>query len=116
MLNPNNCLKLPPNEEQNYTLDSTRANNVQKVNPQDNEHVKKISDEISYAVQCDMNNNLVNRSDIDRLEDAFVNSLFKLEQATTNNKNEIIRHIKSLSMPNDSSTEKMKTSENYIIS
>jgi hypothetical protein len=50
-----------------------------------------------------MNNNLVNRSDIDRLEDAFVNALFKLEQATTNNKNEIIGHIKSLSMPNDSS-------------
>jgi hypothetical protein len=54
-----------------------------------------------------MNNNLVNRSDIDRLEDAFVNALFKLEQATTNNKNEIIVHIKSLSMPNDSSTEKI---------
>jgi hypothetical protein len=41
------------------------------------------SDKISDEVQCDMNNNLVNRSDIDRLEDAFVNALFKLEQATT---------------------------------
>jgi hypothetical protein len=51
------------------------------VNPQDNTHVKKISDKISDEVQCDMNNNLVNRSDIDRLEDAFVNALFKLEQA-----------------------------------
>jgi hypothetical protein len=66
------------------------------VNPQDNTHVKKISDKISDEVQCDMNNN---RSDIDRLEDAFVNALFKLEQATTNNKNEIIGHMKSLSMP-----------------
>jgi hypothetical protein len=71
------------------------------VNPQDNTHVKKISDKISDEVQCDMNNNLVNRSEIDRLEDAFVNALFKLEQATTNNKNEIIGHMKSLSMPND---------------
>jgi hypothetical protein len=42
---------------------------------------KKMSDKISDEVQCDMNNNLVNRSDIDRLEDAFVNALFKLEQA-----------------------------------
>jgi transcriptional regulator CtsR len=66
---------------------------IQKVNPQDNTHVKKISDKISDEVQCDMNNNLVNRSDIDRLEDAFVNALFKLEQAITNNKNEIIGHI-----------------------
>lgn len=104
------CLKLPPNKEHNVILDSTQVN-IQKVNPQDNTHVKKISDKISDEVQCDMNNNLVNRSDIDRLEDAFVNALFKLEQATTNNKNEIIGHIKSLSMPNDSSTEKMKTSD-----
>ena len=91
------CLKLPPNKEHNSTLNSTQFN-VQKVNPQDNTHVKKISDKISDEVQCDMNNNQVNRSDIDRLEDAFVNALFKLEQATTNNKNEIIGHIKSLSM------------------
>jgi hypothetical protein len=74
------CLKLPPNKEHNVILDTTQAN-IQKVNPQDNTHVKKISDKISDEVQCDMNNNLVNRSDIDRLEDAFVNALFKLELA-----------------------------------
>jgi hypothetical protein len=42
------CLILPPNKEHNSTLDSTQVN-VQKVNPQDNMHVKKISDNISTA-------------------------------------------------------------------
>jgi hypothetical protein len=73
------CLILPPNKEHNSTLDSTQVN-VQKVNPQDNMHVKKISDNISVEVQCDMKNNLVNRSDIDRLEDAFVNALSSLNR------------------------------------
>jgi hypothetical protein len=46
------CLILPPNKEHNSTLDSTQVN-VQKVNPQDNMHVKKIFDNISVEVQCD---------------------------------------------------------------
>jgi hypothetical protein len=57
-LSEQTCLKLPPNKEHNVILDSTQAN-IQKVNPQDNTHVKKISDKISDEVQCDKNNNLV---------------------------------------------------------
>jgi hypothetical protein len=77
-------------------------------------HVAQFSFKRWYSVRCFHLFSwtiIRHRSDIDRLEDAFVNALFKLEQATTNNKNEIIVHIKSLSMPNDSSTEKMKTSD-----
>ena len=35
-------------------------------------------------MSSDLNNNKINRSDIDRLEFAFVNALEKLEKATTN--------------------------------
>jgi hypothetical protein len=70
------CLKLPPNKEHNVILDSTQAN-IQKVNPQDNTHVKKISDKICCCSKdlflSFMLRSLVSRDDI--VSDVFIFSV-----------------------------------------
>lgn len=92
-----------PSPDMRTIADSTNKSNQQN----------EAKGELSMS---DINNNLVKKGEIERLEEAFVNAIVKLEQATSNNKNEIIQRIDSLSPTKENSLGKMKSLNEKILS